>query len=343
MHYSHINDLVNLPYFELGSHTRLVLKKSAVNYPIIDSHTHLGWHYLFTKPLDLWKKSCIQHFFPQDNPFELDSYASVNFTTKAKRVCRFEMMRSVYNTDGYSSTHTIPNIMQEMDDLQISRSVLLALDFPVFSKNSQEMLNSVNRTKESKKRLSVYISVHPFTLNKEKLIQKWIEEGAVGIKLHTQLQFFRASDRGAFEIYALAQKYNLPILFHTGLSPVAPRWQAWFVQIKDYEIAIKTFPKVIFILGHAGGIEGHTDAVRLVNTYDNTHIETSSQSYTVLKYLIRKVDTRKIIYGSDWPFYPMAISLAKILIATEHNRAVRKDILFKNPMRLLERKNTHII
>ena len=44
--------------------------------------------------------------------------------------------------------------------------------------------------------------------------------------------------------------------------------------------------------------------------------------------------TDRIMHGSDWPFYHLAISIAKVLIATEGDAALRRAVLWENAARL---------
>jgi len=51
--------------------------------------------------------------------------------------------------------------------------------------------------------------------------------------------------------------------------------------------------------------------------------------------MIRKNGHEKLLFGSDWPYYPSIIPLAKVLLATEREKdEVRADILGANVQRL---------
>ena len=53
--------------------------------------------------------------------------------------------------------------------------------------------------------------------------------------------------------------------------------------------------------------------------------------------LIDRVGSERLLFGSDWPFYHLASSLAKVLLATEGRPDVRRAILHGNADRLLAR------
>ena len=43
----------------------------------------------------------------------------------------------------------------------------------------------------------------------------------------------------------------------------------------------------------------------------------------------------RLLYGTDWPFYHQALTLTRVLIATQDAPDLRRAILFDNASRLL--------
>lgn len=337
MRFKDVLDLDKLPYFKKsGGH--LFLKKEYIpKGGIVDAHTHLGWWYLFGKQINLWKKTQETHyFFPKsNNPVDFSHYTAFDYLPQNKKRAQIETVRAAIDSSGYSSTHTIPNRLEEMDRLGIKKSIVLAIDFPVVSRNSESILKAVNKDKESTQRFEVYISLHPLEMNKEKKLKEFLKKGAKGIKLHPQIQMFKPTHKGAYEIYDLALHYNLPILFHTGLSPISPRWQGKFVHFDLFKKVILDFPKNIFILGHSGVLD-YKEAMHIAEGRESVYLELSGQTPSIIKEMIQKNGYDNLLYGSDWPYYPSALPLAKALIATEGMKGgVRDAILRKNAQRLL--------
>jgi predicted TIM-barrel fold metal-dependent hydrolase len=64
-------------------------------------------------------------------------------------------------------------------------------------------------------------------------------------------------------------------------------------------------------------------------------VETASQSLSGVRKILERVDPERILMGSDWPFYHQAMPLAKLLIATEGDLALRRRVLWGNAARLL--------
>jgi predicted TIM-barrel fold metal-dependent hydrolase len=50
--------------------------------------------------------------------------------------------------------------------------------------------------------------------------------------------------------------------------------------------------------------------------------------------ILDQADPDRVVYGTDWPFYHQSIALAKVLIATEGDPALRRKVLHDNAARL---------
>jgi uncharacterized protein len=331
--FTNLKELTHLKYFYTNSLGELYLKKGIID-KIIDAHTHLGWSYFLAKPVDLFKKNKVKYFFPaEDHYFYLNKYSAANFDQKTRKICQKETLKGVFSSNGYSSTHTIPNLILEMDRLSISKSVVLPVELPLFSKNSEHVLGNISKTK----RLICFCSVHPFSFNKINKLEEYFKKGALGIKLHPPMQLCKPNNEKCFEIYEVARKYNKPIFFHSGHSPLTPEWQKKFTKKEDFAFVIKRFPKTKFIMGHSG-IYDFDFMARLGRKYENVYLDLNGQPPSSIKKIIKIMGVDKLLFGSDWPYYPISISLAKLLLATENNKKIRSKIFFQNIELLLSNK-----
>jgi len=338
MKFIDVPDLVRLPYFEMNSNKKIVLKPQYKKHHIIDVHTHLGWSYLFAQKINLHARYEKTHyFFPETgNPFDISHYSAVDYEAQNAKKARRETVRGLVNSKGFGKTHSIPNLVEEMDRMGIEQSVVLAIDFPVASKNSEHIMSSIASHKEGKKRLISFISLHPMERNKEKKLKRFISLGAKGIKLHPQIQLFKPTHKGAYEIYELAKKYNVPILFHTGLSPLSPQWHRRYVEFSLFKTVCADFPHNTFILGHSGVLD-YKEAMQLSHKYKHVYLELSGQPPQIIKEIIKVNGPEKLFFGSDWPYYPSVLPLAKVLLATEEMHGdVREAILGGNARRVLK-------
>jgi predicted TIM-barrel fold metal-dependent hydrolase len=335
-----IKELSRLPYFSLDKDGKIYLKKGVLDFKIIDFHTHLGWNFILGKKINLWKKTEINYNYPEKSEIDLNRHGALDFGKKLNNKEK-EIFKGIVNLKHYSFTYTIPNILGEMNRFQVEKSIILSVKIPLMANNTNNILKSIKESSEAEKRLEVFASINPKSLNKKKRLTRWVEKGVCGIKLHPLFNLFRPNVKSAYKIYKIAQELNLPIIFHTGLSPAAPTYLRRFVRINDYLCAIQDFPNVKFILGHGGGYSDWEEAIKILRKYENVYLENSGQSPKVISEFIKKVDINKILYGSDWPFYPMAVSIAKMLLATENSKQERKKLFYNNAQKLLNLKNNN--
>ncbi len=334
MKFKNINEFASLKYFGKNADNQLILQEGIFDEGIIDFHAHLGFNFLFGKPVDLECPCRVQHFFPEDNPINLENYSAFDYTRESAEKCRKEAIKQGFKNDGFTRTHTIPNILEEMDRMKVAKSVILAVDLAFASKNSAHILKHV----KNRERLIPFVSLHPFSLNKRKKLEKFIKDGACGIKGHPPMQMVKPSNSLSLQICQLAREYKLPILYHTGHSPLSPEFQRKYVYMNDFEIAIRRFPDVTIIMGHSS-IDKFREAAYLGKKYENVYLELSGQPPQAIKEIINIMGSEKLLFGTDWPFYPIAFPLVKVLMATEDNPVTRERILKTNAERLLKKYN----
>jgi predicted TIM-barrel fold metal-dependent hydrolase len=97
---------------------------------------------------------------------------------------------------------------------------------------------------------------------------------------------------------------------------------------------VAAHPGVRFILGHAGARDV-SDAIPFARKHQNVWLGIHGQGVSVLRKLIDRVGADRLLFGSDWPFYHLAATLAKVLIVTEGHPEERRSILNTNAEALL--------
>jgi len=126
----------------------------------------------------------------------------------------------------------------------------------------------------------------------------------------------------------------VPVLIHCGPVDIETPLGRYLSQVRHYEAPIREHPGTQFLLGHAGALQSEA-ALALQRRYPNVWLETSSISLGQLRAILADGDVDRVVYGTDWPFYHQAVALAKVLVATEGQPALRRKILFDNAARLL--------
>lgn len=326
-----LHDLARLPWFALNEEGRLCMTDASVG-PISDLHTHLALAYVRPMTVDLHKLHPeTQTYLPSCCGLDLDVYANSNMSREVVKALTKDLTLGSLGRRGMRDTHTVANLEREMDDTGIRASVLLPIDAPVLSDNAGVALSA---SKTSNKLLS-FGSVHPYTPSRAKKLDSQLARGAQGIKVHPAVQLVRPDDRRARELYAMCAERDMIVFWHCGPAGIEPQLGRQLSQVRHYQAPIAENPKTTFVLGHSGARQ-FEEALRLQRQYPNVYLETSAQSLTNVRRMVLEADPDRIVHGSDWPFYHPAISVAKVLLATEDRREIRHKILWKNAARLLK-------
>lgn len=321
-------ELATLPWFELENGELIV--DPAIG-PAIDVHTHLALSYVLPRSVDLlreWPRT--EHYLSLDRPLDLDVYANKNFSARDLAALEHDLVWGSLGSGGMRRTHTIPNLEREMRGLQVTKSVLLAIDFPVLSDNAGSWLEAARGRED----IVVFGSVHPYKPGMERELDRQVALGAKGIKVHPAVQTVLPQDRRAMRLYKLCGARKLPVFFHCGPVGIEPPLGRFLTQVRHYEKPIRDNPDTVFVLGHSGALQLDV-ALELARQYPNVWLEISSQSLSNVRRLLDEADDTRLLFGSDWPFYHQAVPLAKLLIATVGREAQRARVLHENAARLL--------
>lgn len=138
-----------------------------------------------------------------------------------------------------------------------------------------------------------------------KRINEYVEDwGCRGVKLVAGFDFYRPNDlRVMGPLLELAVEHDLIIDFHSGDAPRdLPSLQA--------EVAGHA-PEVQFVLAHAGMHAYLWEAILAVRAHENISVEMSQMLSHDVKTLIREVGADRVMYGSDAPYSPATVELAK--------------------------------
>jgi uncharacterized protein len=329
--FSSLADLARLPWFSINEAGRLVIADERVG-PIADLHTHLALAYVRPPSVDfdaLHPET--QHYLPSCCALDLDVYANRNMSREVIAELKRDLTLMSLGPRGMRATHTVPNLEREMDEIGIVAAVLLPIDFPFLSQNADVALGAAKR---STKLLSAG-SVHPYAPNAERRLDVQLARGARGVKVHPSVQLVRPDARRAKALYRMCGEREMFVFWHCGPAGIEPKLGQYLSQVKFYEAPIRENPKTTFLLGHSGALQ-FDEALALQKAYPNVWLETSSQSLSNVRRIVKEADPNRVVHGSDWPFYHPAISVAKVLLATTDDEETRHKILWKNAARLLD-------
>jgi hypothetical protein len=335
LHVRGYRGLADLPYFDLDGDGRLHTVVPDLP-PVFDFHTHLGMQLLCAPDVDLARRAPrTQYYLDCDRTdpgcdLDLDVYINSAFTADMHDDLSWEMVRQLVLGGGAASTHTIPNLVAEMDAVGCRQAAVLPIAFglPFGDDLTTAWLDALGAAGGSE-RLVPFASVHPSDAGWQTALEGYAARGVRGLKVHPEFQRVFPDESRMLDVYAACERLGLVVIFHAGRSGIEPAALRPYALLRRYERAFAAFPRVQFVLGHAGARDV-TDAVRLARQYPNVWLEITGQGVTALDGLITEVGMERLLFGSDWPFYPLAATLAKVLLVTERRPAARTAILRAN-------------
>lgn len=325
--FENLADLARLPFFEVQD-GRLRLADPELG-PAVDVHTHLALTYMVPQSIDLkkeWPET--EHYLPANRPIDLEVYINKNIPPSDLQALTRDLSLGALTSGGMRRTHTVPNLAQEMRELGVRHSVLLPIDFPLLSDNAGTWLGAVKGRDD----VLCFGSVHPYRPGMTRNLDRQMQLGARGIKVHPAVQMVRPDDKRAMKLYRLCGERSLPVLFHCGPVDIETRLGRYLSQVRHYERALAENPQTTFILGHAGALQME-EALGYANKYPNVYLELSSQSLGNVRRILAEAPPERVLFGSDWPFYHQAIGLAKVFLASSDPQ-VRQRALYGNAKRL---------
>jgi predicted TIM-barrel fold metal-dependent hydrolase len=330
LHFENLQALSRLPWFAALPNGRVKIKDAGVG-PIVDFHTHLALAFINPLQVDLFRGTPkTETYLPSCCAFDLNPYANRNFTPAQLSTLERDLTVNSFGPGGMRATHTAPNLVSEMDELGVVRSVILPIDLPFGSNNAGAFLAVAKR----EQRLVAFGSVHPHTWGASARLAAQAAAGARGLKFHPAIQLTRPDDPRAEDLYRQCGERGLLVFWHCGPVGIQNPLSEELTQVAHYERPIAENPNVTFILGHSGALQADR-AIQLANRYRNVYLELSSQGLPMIRRLVREAPPDRLLFGSDWPFYPEAVPLAKVLLATEGHPWLRHKVLYANAAHLL--------
>jgi predicted TIM-barrel fold metal-dependent hydrolase len=342
LRYRGYRGLAELPWFELDPSGTLRCVDDSVPRAI-DFHCHFGMSVLFEPELDLQARTeRVLHLLDCDreNPgceLDLDVYMNANFTEEELDELQSQTIDYGLFGSRFAETQTIPNLIDEMDANRVEQAVILpiALGLPFGDRLTEKWMAAIE-TSGLCNRLHAGMSVHPRDGDRIEKMRGFAAAGARVLKLHPTVQRFFPDDPDMMEVFAVAEELGLVIFFHGGRAGIEPESSHPFAMPRHYEGALANFPNLQFVLGHGGARDG-VAMLELAVRYENAWLGIHGQSVTHLDEMIRRTGGERLLFGTDWPFYHLASSLAKVLIATQDpgRTKIRSAILRGNALELL--------
>lgn len=137
----------------------------------------------------------------------------------------------------------------------------------------------------------------------EEEVRRWHGEGVRIIKLFPNSGYYPDSD-AVRPMFELAAQLKMGVLSHCGyLSPKAGATSSYYARPERFEVLMRLYPDVPFILAHMGGISGYLETVMLTTRLKNAYTDCSpGQGTHVIRYggpMVGTIPPEKLMWGAD--------------------------------------------
>ncbi len=257
-------------------------------------------------------------------------------------LANFGAVRKTYRTNERDPEALLRRTIAEMDKNHVSKGMISGDDEVVakwVERYPDRFLPSYNHWCDGK----------PETVAKfesEWKSGKWKAIGELGLPYGGH----PLNDPACFPLFELAERYGIPVFFHTGFG--GPNPQSFVPQFRISlsdpllleDVAIR-FPKLKIVIAHMGW-PFYDHALYMLFAYENVYLDTATVNWLLGKNLFNRmleeavetVGSDRILFGSDQMVWPQMITPAieSIRDAPFLSDQDKRNILGENARRLLK-------
>lgn len=207
----------------------------------------------------------------------------------------------------------LSTLLDEMHVCEVEHAVLLALDCPKLHESKMPSNDDVaSLVRQNGKRFIGFASVDPDSSQALGEMKRARDQlGLRGLKLNPALQEFDPVSRPALEVYEEAERLEMPILVHTGIT-FSNRFSIQHNRPLIFDDIARKHPKLKICLAHMGWPwlwDAVAVAIRNPNVYldtAGTYVGTPAEhvrqfTATLSPRAIENVLGERLMFGSDYP------------------------------------------
>lgn len=327
-----MSELDRLPWFEKDEAGELRLRADAGVGPIIDTHAHLGWAYGLGRSVDMTRTCKVQYFYDYERDQDV-LFTQDHPTAKEASMMTRENIHLFVRTPARNRTNTAANLSREMDRMNYRNIVLLPIEIPYQARHAHDTLEGAKLDP----RFIAFGAIYPIPWGPEKIksLEEQRQAGIKGIKFHPEMQIVKPDNPDMMRLFEWCEANDLIAYCHVGYTGREPDFMKKRSDPRKFEKALQAFPKLRFVFAHTG-VRLMDETLEVARKYDDqVWLDISGRSAANIAYILQRYDSEKIMYASDWPFMPLAIMVARGLVATESCPGLRDRFFSGNAARLL--------
>lgn len=203
---------------------------------------------------------------------------------------------------------------------------------------------------ENPNNLYTVIGINPNTISENlDKIEQCLQENAIGLKIYAGYYHYHVWDKVYHPVYNLAQKYNVPVVIHSGDTYSERGLLKYSMPIEVDELALM-FREVNFIIAHFGD-PWIMETAEIISKNPNVYADLSGLIVGtrddverfmfeplflnhIKRGLIYADNYKKVIFGSDWPLVDIEayVDFVKALVPEKH----WDDVFYQNAIRVFK-------
>ena len=235
------------------------------------------------------------------------------------------------------------NLISEMGEAGIDLSIIFPMDFGLAANVGEApvSISEVNKAyadlaAKHSHRLVALVGVDPRRKEAPFLVEQGIKDWNMrGLKLHPSTGFY-PSDPVVYPLYEIVEKFDVPVIIHTG--PAMHPLHSQYAQPVYVDKAAADFPRINFIMAHMG-YGWYPEAVSLAANKPNLYLDLSGWQRdfhvhpeafcSALRLALDMLGKGRILFGSDWPFFKFLMSQKKWVETVKNLQSFGEQAGFK--------------
>ncbi|MEV0284492.1 amidohydrolase family protein [Kribbella sp. NPDC050820] len=178
-------------------------------------------------------------------------------------------------------------------------------------------------------RIAAYAVINPWQDPERELKRLADDDRFVGIKVHPTLHRYPVTGSRYAAVWEFAETTGCPVLSHS-------EHQSAYDAPPMFEAVATRFPGAAVILGHAGITPAGVDeSIEAAVRHESLWLEVCGSLMTgpLIMEMVERVGSRRVLFGSDFPFIDQRMSLGRVVCAPLTD-GQRQDVLSGNARRL---------
>jgi predicted TIM-barrel fold metal-dependent hydrolase len=194
-------------------------------------------------------------------------------------------------------------LLRQMDEYGIDRAIICPVEEHITVFNRQGNDDILAQVRQYPDRFTGFAVANPW-FGREAVdeLERALEEGLRGLKLHPVIQGFSMNDAIVYPLIEVAAHHRVPVYAHTGTAHFGEPF-------KLVELA-RRYPQVIFIMGHSASSDFWSDLALCHEFAPNILYETSRNGPSKYTNLVKNIGVDYIVFGSNAPesLYPLELA-----------------------------------